>query len=218
MLKPEMLEVVKVTEGKYLEDVRQLFLAYADWIGIDLSFQNFNEELKNLPGDYAPPDDELSGHGSVASVSADASSGTQKNALANASATDKTGTNRGGCLLLALYDGKPAGCVAVRKIDDEICEMKRLYALPEFQGLGIGSKLVRAIIAASKRLGYAKMRLDTMPKMGAAQKLYRSLGFKEIEAYRFNPEPGAVFMELNLIAAEITEDAEKDKSRNHESH
>ncbi|HEV7644151.1 MAG TPA: GNAT family N-acetyltransferase [Pyrinomonadaceae bacterium] len=213
-----MLEVVKVSEGKYLEDVRQLFLAYADWIGIDLSFQNFNEELENLPGDYAPPGEELSVYGSVASASADASSGTQKNALANASATDKTGANRGGCLLLALYDGKPAGCVAVRQIDDGICEMKRLYALPGFQGLGIGSTLVRAIIAESKRLGYAKMRLDTMPKMGAAQKLYHSLGFKEIAPYRFNPEPGAMFMELDLIATEITEDTEKGKKRNHESH
>ncbi len=95
--------------------------------------------------------------------------------------------------------------------------MKRLYALPEFQGLGIGSKLVRAIIAESKGLGYAKMRLDTMPKMGAAQKLYRSLGFKEIEAYRFNPEPGVMFMELDLMATESTEDIEKAK-RNHESH
>ncbi len=201
-----MLEVVKVTEGKYLEDVRRLFLAYADWIGIDLSFQNFNEELKSLPGDYAPPGGELIGYGSVASASADASSGTQKNALANADATDKTGTGRGGCLLLALYDGKAAGCVAVRKIDGEICEMKRLYALPDFQGLGIGSKLVHSIIDESKRLGYEKMRLDTMPKMGAAQKLYRSLGFKEIEAYRFNPEPGAVFMELDLRNFQVSTD------------
>src|ERR1044072_2520237 len=148
-----MLEVVKVTEGEYLDDVRRLFLAYSDWIGVDLSFQNFDEELKNLPGDYAPPD---------------------------------------GCLLLALYGGKPAGCVAVRKIDNEICEMKRLYALREFQGLGIGSSLAHAVIAESKQLGYANMRLDTMPKMAAAQKLYRSLGFKEIEAYRFNTVEGTV--------------------------
>ncbi len=86
-----MLEIVKVTEGEYLSHVRRLFLAYAEWIGIDLSFQNFSEELESLPGDYAPPGDELIGYGSVASASADASSGRQKNALANASATDKTG-------------------------------------------------------------------------------------------------------------------------------
>jgi ribosomal protein S18 acetylase RimI-like enzyme len=190
-----MLEIVKVTEGEDLSHVRKLFLAYADWIGIDLSFQNFNEELENLPGDYAPPDGELTGYGSAASASADASSGTHK-----------TGARRGGCLLLALYDGKPAGCVAVRQIDDEICEMKRLYALPEFQGLGIGSKLAHAIIAESKRLGYIKMLLDTMPKMAAAQKLYRSLGFKEIEAYRFNPEPGAMFMELDLRDFQVSAD------------
>ncbi len=167
-----MLEIVSVTEGQNLARARELFLAYAEWIGIDLSFQNFNEELENLPGDYAPPE---------------------------------------GCLLLALYGEKAAGCVALRKLADDICEMKRLYVLPEFQGLSVGRKLVEALIVEAKELGYAKMRLDTLPKMAPAQKLYRSLGFKEIAAYRFNPEPGAVFMELDL-ATEITEYTEKVKS------
>ncbi len=200
-----MLEIVRVVDGEKLAHVRALFLAYAEWIGTDLSFQNFKEELANLPGDYGPPDGKLVGDGSVASASADATSGTQKNALANASATDKTGASRGGCLLLAIYDGKPSGCVAARKFDGDICEMKRLYVRPEFQGLGVGKHLAEEVIAAAKGLGYAKMRLDTMPKMAAAQKLYLSLGFKEIAPYRFNPEPGAVFMELDLIATEVTE-------------
>ena len=103
-----------------------------------------------------------------------------------------------GCLLLALDGEKAAGCVALRKLADNICEMKRLYVLPEFQGLSIGRKLVETLIVEAKRLGYAKMRLDTLPKMTTAQKLYRLLGFKEIAPYRFNPEPGAVFMELEL--------------------
>jgi ribosomal protein S18 acetylase RimI-like enzyme len=135
-----MLEIVKVTGGENLSRVRELFLAYAEWTGVDLSFQNFNEEFENLPGGYAPPN---------------------------------------GCLLLALYDGKRAGCIAVRKLEDEICEMKRLYVLPEFHGLGIGKKLAQEIIAEAKNLGYAKMRLDTLAKMASAQKLYASLGFKE---------------------------------------
>lgn len=165
-----MLEIVRVLDGEDLSHIRELFLAYAEWIGIDLSFQNFNEELANLPGDYAPP---------------------------------------AGCLLLAFYDDKPAGCVAARKLDGDICEMKRLYVLPEFQGLSIGKSLAREIIAEAKGLRYAKMRLDTMPKMASAQSLYHSLDFKEIAPYRFNPEPGAVFMELDLVATESTESTEK---------
>lgn len=76
--------------------------------------------------------------------------------------------------------------------------MKRLYVKPEFNGQGLGKKLAQEIIAEGRRLGYGKMRLDTLAKMTAALNLYRSLGFREIEAYRFNPLPGTVYMELDL--------------------
>jgi putative acetyltransferase len=91
-----------------------------------------------------------------------------------------------------------AGCVALRAIDDEICEMKRLFVRPEHRGSGLGKRLVLALIEEARGIGYKKMRLDTMPKMNSAQGLYARLGFRDIAAYRYNPEAGARFLELGL--------------------
>ncbi|MHC4425933.1 MAG: GNAT family N-acetyltransferase [Planctomycetota bacterium] len=155
-----MLEIVEADKGKNLEVVKSLFEEYAESLGFDLCFQNFEEELANLPGDYAPPD---------------------------------------GRLLLATYRDEVAGCVALRKLDDGICEMKRLYVRPDLRGLKIGRALAEAIIEQAKKIGYACMRLDTVPSMEAARALYVSLRFKQIEPYRDNPIEGAVFMELALV-------------------
>jgi ribosomal protein S18 acetylase RimI-like enzyme len=103
-----------------------------------------------------------------------------------------------GCLLLAIYDEKVVGCVALRPITDTICEMKRLYVKPEFRGKGIGRKLATEIIEEARKIGYKYMRLDTIPSMKEAISLYYSLGFKEIDPYRYNPIEGAMFMELKL--------------------
>jgi putative acetyltransferase len=106
-----------------------------------------------------------------------------------------------GRLLLAVENKKVAGCIALRKIGDGICEMKRLFMRPEFRGQGLGRKLVATIISEAREIGYERMRLDTLPgKMDQAIALYRSLGFKEIEPYYQNPVPGAKFMELRLVS------------------
>ena len=154
-----MLKIIQADRGSNLAAVKSLFEEYAESLGFDLCFQNFEEELANLPGDYAPPD---------------------------------------GRLLLATYKDNVAGSVALRKMDDSVCEMKRLYVRPDLRGLKIGRALAEAVIEEARKAGYTRMRLDTVPSMNVARALYVSLGFCEISPYRYNPIEGTVFMELTL--------------------
>ena len=106
-----------------------------------------------------------------------------------------------GDLLLASYDEQPAGCVALREINAQNCEMKRMFVYPQFQGKAIGHGLAETLIAQAKTLGYSKMLLDTSYRQVEAQKLYQSLGFKRIDPYYELPpqlQSWLVFMELNL--------------------
>ncbi len=103
--------------------------------------------------------------------------------------------------LFLLYEEKSlAGCVALRRIDDQTCEMKRLYVRPDFRGRKLGKRLTEAVIDESRIIGYKKMKLDTLPIMTTAITMYRSLGFKPTPPYRNNPVPGALFLELDLSA------------------
>lgn len=154
------MDFVQAESAADIAHARQLFSEYEAGLGISLCFQNFQQELDQLPGAYAPPS---------------------------------------GRLLLAMDKGEAFGCVGLRKIADDTCEMKRLYVRPEFRGTGLGRKLAHAIIGSGRELGYRRMRLDTLPeKMDRAVHMYRSLGFKEIEPYYDNPVEVVAYMELDL--------------------
>jgi ribosomal protein S18 acetylase RimI-like enzyme len=103
-----------------------------------------------------------------------------------------------GVILLAEAGGEPCGCVALRPLDGQACEMKRLYVRPAGRGRGVGRQLVARIIEGARGRGYSSMKLDTLPSMGSAVALYRSFGFRDTAPYVYNPVPGAMFMEMGL--------------------
>ena len=103
-----------------------------------------------------------------------------------------------GCILLAQKAAEYVGCVALRPLEKKICEIKRLYVAPGDRGQKIGRNLAEAIIEEARSRGYAHMRLDTLESMTAANALYRSLGFRPIKPYRYNPLDTPFFFELDL--------------------
>ncbi|MGH9863849.1 MAG: GNAT family N-acetyltransferase [Candidatus Acidiferrales bacterium] len=103
-----------------------------------------------------------------------------------------------GRLFLALDKERATGCGALRRIDEQTCEMKRLYVRPAYRGKGVGREMIDALMNSARAIGYGRMRLDTLPSMTKAIALYRALGFREISPYRANPVPGALFFECDL--------------------
>jgi GNAT superfamily N-acetyltransferase len=104
----------------------------------------------------------------------------------------------GGALLVARVDGDPVGCVGLRPLDEETCELKRLFVRPAHRGDGTGLRLLEEGVAEARRLGYRRLRLDTIPGMERAQTLYERFGFRDIAAYTQNPIEGTRFLELEL--------------------
>ena len=154
-----MIQIIGALTKAHYQYARDLFVQYADTLGIDLEFQGFSRELAMLPADYAPPL---------------------------------------GCILLAGFNGNYVGCVALRPLESKICEMKRLFVIPEFRGRDIGRTLTRSVIDRARQMRFEKMRLDTIESMKAARRLYHSLNFRTIQAYCFNPLENPTYMELDL--------------------
>lgn len=103
-----------------------------------------------------------------------------------------------GRLCLITIDGKSAGCIALRKMENNFCEMKRLYIRPFYRSLGLAASLVHKIIDDAMEIGYQAMLLDTLPSLDAAIRLYKKFGFYEVACYNNSPIKGTVFMRLDL--------------------
>jgi putative acetyltransferase len=142
------------------EAASRLFKEYANWLGIDLCFQHFDEELLNIKSMYGSPL---------------------------------------GCIILAIENETYIGCTAVRPIENKVCELKRMYVMPAHQQKGIAQALLQKAIQFARQAGYQKIRLDTLSSMVPAMRLYEKNGFHQIPAYYFNPEPNAVFYELEIV-------------------
>lgn len=144
-----------------LENIKLLFNEYTTMLGVNLTFQGYDEEIKNLPGKYALPY---------------------------------------GRLYIAYYNNKAAGCIALRKFENDGCEMKRLFVRPEYRHLKIGKKLVDKIIEDARELKYKYkyMVLDTLSNLHEAVSLYRKSGFQEVEAYYENPLDNVLYFKLEL--------------------
>ena len=146
-----------------------LFREYAQALGIDLSFQSFEDELATLPGAYAPPGGRL----------------------LLAWRDETPGATAGeaplGCVALRPVPGEPG-----------TCEMKRLYVRPSARGSGLGRRLAERICHEARQAGYRRIVLDTLPSMQAAVAMYRALGFRPVDPYVFNPIPGALFLGREL--------------------
>lgn len=153
-------QVIKVKTERDYRQLAGLFREYEKDLGFELTFQNFEDELRQLPQMYGPP--------------------------------------KGEAFLLKDKDDLYFGCVAVRKLEEGVGEIKRMYIRPAWRGRGYGKVLMDVSLEAAKILGYKKVRLDTLDSMQSALAVYRKAGFYEIPKYRENPFGNAVFMEKEL--------------------
>jgi len=164
-----LAELVIPSQPEQIEAARSLIREYAQSLGVDLCFQNIEEELASLPGEYAAPR---------------------------------------GALFMAVIEGKPAGCVALRALDSadypNAAEMKRLYVRKRFRGSGLGREMAQAVLDAARDAGYSCVLLDTLDDMEAARGLYEDIGFHEVPPYYHNPIAGAHYLKCDLDASART--------------
>jgi putative acetyltransferase len=142
-----------------LEEVRNIFIEYSEFLKVDLCFQDFENELQTLHEVYSPPK---------------------------------------GCIILAKEEDKVIGCIALKPIEEGVCEMKRLYVRPIGRGKLLGKRLVEELIIFAKESGYKTMKLDTLTTLTYAVELYRSMGFIETKPYVYNPLNEVLYFELTL--------------------
>jgi len=155
------MRLLQATTPDEIDLARELFLEYGTWLEFDLCFQNFEQELAELPGKYEPPSGRL--------------------------------------FLAYAGDDQLAGCIALRKLDTDCGEMKRLFIRPAFRQQGLGRVLIERLIDEAKRIGYKRMRLDTLPgKMDSAIRLYERFGFRDVAPYYDSPVQGTRYLELQL--------------------
>ncbi len=150
--------IICSTPEEYRE-AQQLIHEYADSLSVDLTHDNFDNEIDNLSNYYGPPT---------------------------------------GLILMAKDEGDFVGVVCIRNLGDFVAEIKRMYVKPAFRGKGLGKKLLTRAISEAKGLGYRYLRLDTIPEMKSAIKLFSSIGFYEIEDTGYSPYAGIRFMEYKL--------------------
>ncbi len=161
MTPADPIAIVEARDPGDMDRVRALFREYRAKVGECSCFQDFEEELRTLPGGYAPP--------------------------------------RGG--LLVAGDGDAlAGAIALLPLAGGACEMRRLFVRPRWRGLGLGRRLVIALLDRARAAGHARVVLETLPRMTEARALYASLGFVEAPRWRGDPVADNIYMRLDLAA------------------
>ncbi|MDM0046875.1 GNAT family N-acetyltransferase [Variovorax dokdonensis] len=177
--------IVTAEDSVQIDAIRVIFREYADSLGIDLAFQDFEHELLNLPGEYAEP------RGALLLALIDVVPGSPAPQPAPTLLQRKEG-----------HWSHVAACCALRPLDaadyPNAAEMKRLYVRPAFRGRGLGRQLTEAVLDAARGVGYSCVLLDTFDDMEAARALYEDLGFVEVPPYYHNPLPGAHYLMCEL--------------------
>lgn len=175
--------IVTAAEPHEIEAARAIFREYADSLSVDLGFQNFEDELAMLPGDYAEP------RGALLLALID-------------TPRDEAADHRAQVVRADGRLAEVAACCALRPLDTadypNAAEMKRLYVRPAFRGMGLGRQLAEAVLDAARGAGYACVLLDTLDDMEAARTLYEDLGFEDVPPYYHNPIAGSHYLKVDL--------------------